>query len=159
MNILLDFDNTKLYNININKLQGIFNMLGKRKVRKYAFELVFGYEFNKEDTAPSYYERAYDNFVCEDDEEESVKAVFLGVCENIEKIDEIIVANLSGWKINRLSKATLSIMRVSVYEMLFAKLPPAISINEAVELAKEYGEDGAPAYINGVLNNIAKSLK
>ena len=159
MNILLDFDNSELYNIDINKLQGIFSMLGKRKVRKYAFELVFGYEFNKEETALSYYERAYDNFVCEDDEEESVKAVFLGVCENIEKIDEAIVANLSGWKINRLSKATLSLMRVSVYEMFFAKLPPAISINEAVELAKEYGEDGAPAYINGVLNNIAKSLK
>ena len=159
MNILLDFDNTKLYNININKLQGIFNMLGKRKVRKYAFELVFGYEFNKEEEALSYYERAFDNFICEDDEEESVKSLFLGVVENIESIDNTIVDNLSGWKINRLSKATLSLMRLSVYEMIFAKLPPAISINEAVELAKEYGEDGAASYINGVLNNIAKSIK
>jgi len=43
--------------------------------------------------------------------------------------------------------------------MLYVKLPPAISINEAVELAKEYSEDGASSYINGVLNNIAKSLK
>ena len=134
-------------------------MLGKRKVRKYAFELIFGYEFNKEETPISYYEKAYDNFVCEDDEEESVKTAFLGVCDNIEAIDEAIVANLSGWKISRLSKATLSLMRLSVYEMLYAKLPFAISINEAVELAKEYGEDGAPAYINGVLNNIAKSIK
>ena len=134
-------------------------MLGKRKVRKYAFELVFGYEFNKEENALTYYERAYDNFICEDDEEESVKSVFLGVCENIEKIDETIVANLSGWKINRLSKATLSLLRISVYEMLYVKLAPAISINEAVELAKEYSEDGASSYINGVLNNIAKSLK
>ena len=134
-------------------------MLGKRKVRKYAFELVFGYEFNKDETPKNYYERAYDNFVCEDDEEESVKTVFFGVCENIEKIDEAIVSNLNGWKINRLSKSTLSIMRVSVYEMLFANLPSAISINEAVELAKEYGEDGSASYINGVLNNIAKNLK
>ena len=134
-------------------------MLGKRKVRKYAFELVFGYEFNKEDTPLSYYERAYDNFICEDDEEESVKSVFIGVCENIEAIDEKIVNNLSGWKISRLSKATLSILRVSVYEMVYAGLPSAISINEAVEIAKEYGEDGASSYINGVLNNIAKSIK
>lgn len=133
-------------------------MLGKRKVRKYAFELVFGYEFNKEETPISYYERAYDNFVCEDDEEENVKALFLGVCENIEKIDNTIVSNLNGWKISRLSKSTLSIMRISVYEMLFANLPSAISINEAVEIAKEYGEDGSASYINGVLNNIAKNI-
>ena len=134
-------------------------MLGKRKVRKYAFELIFGYEFNREETPISYYEKAYDNFVCEDDEEESVKTAFLGVCDNIEAIDEAIVANLSGWKISRLSRATLSVMRLCVYEMLYAKLACAIAINEAVELAKEYGEDGAPAYINGVLNNIAKSIE
>lgn len=134
-------------------------MLGKRKIRKYTFELVFGYEFNKEETPIDYYERAYDNFICQDDEDESVKNQFVGICENIENIDAIISNNLSGWKINRLSKATLTIMRVSVYEMLYAKLPPAISINEAVEFAKEYGEDGAPSYINGVLNNISKSIK
>jgi len=132
-------------------------MLGKRKVRKFAFELIFGYEFNKEETPISYYERAYDNFVCEDDEEESVKSLFFGVCQNIEKIDEIISNNLSGWKINRISKPALSIMRISVFEIVFSKLHPAISINEAVELAKEFCEDGAASYINGVLNNIAKN--
>lgn len=134
-------------------------MLGKRKIRKNVFGLVFGYEFNKDTTPLEYYERAYDNFACEDDEEQSVKNAFLGICENIEKIDEIISANLSEWKINRLSKATLSILRNSTYEMIFCSLAPAISINEAVELAKEYAEDGASSYINGVLNNISKSVK
>ncbi|MBQ8145272.1 MAG: transcription antitermination factor NusB [Clostridia bacterium] len=134
-------------------------MLGKRKIRKFTFELVFGYEFNKDESPFEYYERAYDNFICQDDENESVKGQFIGICENIINIDTVISNNLSGWKISRLSKATLSIMRVSVYEMMYAKLPPAISINEAVEFAKEYGEDGASSYINGVLNNIAKSLK
>lgn len=133
-------------------------MLGKRKVRKYAFELIFGYEFNKEESALSYYNTAYDNFVCEDDEEESVKAVFLGICDNISDIDSVIGSHLNDWKITRLSRTILSLMRVSVYEMMYAKLPPAISINEAVELAKEYGEDGSASYINGVLNNIAKEL-
>lgn len=133
-------------------------MLGKRKVRKYAFELIFGYEFNKEESALSYYNTAYDNFVCEDDEEESVKAIFLGICDNISDIDSVIGSHLNGWKITRLSRTILSLMRVSVYEMMYAKLPPAISINEVVELAKEYGEDGSASYINGVLNNIAKEL-
>ena len=158
MNILLDNKNIKIYNNYIKTNIRILNMLGKRKVRKFAFELIFGYEFNKEESALEYYNRAYDNFICEDDEEESVKSLFLGICENIASIDEIISNNLSGWKISRLSRPTLSLMRISVYEMLYAKLAPAISINEAVELSKEYCEDGAPSYINGVLNNIAKSL-
>ena len=134
------------------------NMLGKRKVRSYVLGLVFGYNFNKEIAPEQYYNDAYDNFCCEDDEEETVKGEFLGICENIDAIDEIISANLKSWSINRLSKITLSILRVSVYEMKYLSLPAPISINEAVELAKEYGEDGASSYINGVLNNISRSL-
>ena len=134
-------------------------MLGKRKIRKNAFELLFGYEFNKEQSANDYYNTAFDNFICEDDEEESVKKLFLGVCENIEQIDEKISNHLSGWKTNRLSKATLTVLRISTYEMIYDNLVPAISINEAVEFAKEYGEDGASSFINGVLNSLAKELK
>lgn len=134
-------------------------MLGKRKVRKNAFELIFGYESNKEETALEYYNRAYDNFSCEDDEEESVKKLFLAITDNLEKIDEIISKHLKEWKISRLSRTTLSILRVSVYEMMFLSLAPAISINEAVELAKQYAEDGANSYINGVLNSVAKEIK
>lgn len=133
-------------------------MLGKRKVRKNVFELLFGYEFNKEESAEEYYTRAYDNFVCEDDEEETVKNEFFGVCKNIDDIDAIIIDNLNGWKISRLSKVTVSIIRLSVYEMKYLMLPPPISINEAVELSKQFAEDGAQGYINGVLNTIAKKL-
>ena len=133
-------------------------MLGKRKIRKNAFELLFGYQFNMEESAADYYNTSYDNFVCEDDETESVKSLFLGICDNIEAIDEKISQYLSGWKIERLSKATLSILRISTYEMVYTELAPAISINEAVEFAKQYAEDGAPSFINGVLNNLSKGL-
>ena len=131
-------------------------MLGKRKIRKNVFELIFGYNFNKEEDYKEYYNNAYDNFCCEDDEYESVKNTFFGVCENIEMIDSIISKNLKNWSISRLSKTTLSILRLSVYEMKYLSLPPAISINEAVELAKQYAEDGASSYVNGVLNNISR---
>ena len=134
-------------------------MLGKRKVRKYAFELLFGYEFNKEILPLDYYKIAYDNFVCEDDEEESVKTLFLGVCDKASELDEIISKFLNKWKITRLSKATVSILRLSTYEIKYCDLAPSISINEAVELSKNYAEDGATSFINGVLNNIAKEEK
>lgn len=133
-------------------------MLGKRKVRKNALELLFGYEFNGDTDFEEYYNNAYENFCCEDDEDESVKKLFIGVCENKEDIDATISENLKDWKISRLSKVTLSIMRISVYEMKYTDIPHAVSINEAVELAKEYAEEKAPSYVNGVLNSISKSL-
>lgn len=134
-------------------------MLGKRKIRKFVFELLFGYEFNKELSPINYYNTAFDNFVCEDDENESVKKLFLGICENISQIDEALSKHLNGWKASRLSKATITIIRISAYEMIYADLVPAISINEAVEFSKEYGEDGASSFVNGVLNSLAKELK
>ena len=133
-------------------------MLGKRKVRKNALELLFGYEFNGDTDFEEYYNNAYDNFCCEDDEDESVKKLFIGICKNKEDIDATISENLKDWKISRLSKVTLSIMRISVYEMKYTDIPHAVSINEAVELAKEYAEEKAPSYVNGVLNSISKSL-
>ena len=133
-------------------------MLGKRKVRKNVFELVFGYEFNKEESPIEYYTRAYDNFICQDDEEETVKNEFIGICENINSIDEIIEKYLNGWKLSRLSKVTASILRISIYEMKYLELPAPISINEAVEMSKQFAEDGAASFINGVLNNASKAL-
>ena len=133
-------------------------MLGKRKIRKNVFELLFGYEFNKEESALDYFNRAYDSFNCQDDENESVKTLFINICNNVNDIDELIDKYLQSWKLSRLSKATISILRLSTYEMIYEKLAPAVSINEAVELAKVYCEEKAPGFINGILNNIAKGI-
>lgn len=79
----------------------------------------------------------------------------------LEQIDEEIEANLRGWSLRRLSRMTLTILRVAVCEMKFMKapdVPVSVSINEAVELAKVYGNEKDAAYVNGVLSSIAKSL-
>ena len=79
-----------------------------------------------------------------------------GIYENLEAIDTVIAENAKGWKLNRLSKTTLSILRLSIYEMLYAEIPYTISINEAVELAKKFDHDQAPTFINGILNTVAQ---
>ena len=83
-----------------------------------------------------------------------------GIREHQEEIDEKISSNLkSGWKINRISKVSLAIMRVAVYEMLFLEnIPVSVSINEAVELSKKYTVEDDTAFINGVLGAIPKTL-
>lgn len=80
-----------------------------------------------------------------------------GIEENQGQIDQIISENIRGWSLRRLSKVTLSLLRLAVYEILFdPSIPASVSINEVVELAKTYGgKDDAP-YINGVLATVAR---
>ena len=81
--------------------------------------------------------------------------VYNGVCNNKEKLDETISANLDNWKINRIPKVNLAILRLSVYELLFLEdVPDSASINEAVELAKKYSGKKDAAFINGVLGSV-----
>lgn len=84
----------------------------------------------------------------------------VGVFENLDLIDEKIEKNIRGWAISRVSRVSLAIMRLAVYEMLFIEnIPISVSINEAVELAKTYGGNDDPSYINGVLGSIASGLE
>lgn len=78
-----------------------------------------------------------------------------GIYEHLDEIDQKIIAHARGWSFERLSRTTLAIMRISVYEMHYADIPYTVSINEAVELAKKYDHDQAPTFINGILNAIA----
>lgn len=82
-----------------------------------------------------------------------------GVEENLEQIDNVISNNIRGWNMQRISKVTLALLRLSVYEILFDDtIPAGVSANEAVELAKKYGgKDDAP-YINGVLSSVIKAF-
>ena len=74
----------------------------------------------------------------------------------IEEIDATIESISTGWKINRLGKAELAILRVAVYEMKYDDdIPEKVAINEAVELAKHYGNEQSPKFVNGVLAKLA----
>lgn len=80
-----------------------------------------------------------------------------GTKEHTEKLDEIIAENLKGWSLRRLSKTTLVILRLAVYELLHMKdIPVSVSINEAVNLSKTYGDVKDSSYVNGVLSSIEK---
>lgn len=82
----------------------------------------------------------------------------LGIGEQKEKIDELISNHAKEWDITRLAAVDLNILRISIYEMYFSenKIAPNIVINEAVEIAKVYGGDDSPRFINGILGKIVK---
>lgn len=128
--------------------------MNRREARELLFTLVFEYSYKKDTDYTQIYAVAMSQRNIEDDE--YLKDSFEGIVLNCEDVDRRISENLNGWSMARLSKATLAILRVSVYEMLYRKdIPFNVSINEAVELAKVYDDDKAPKFINGVLNSIA----
>ncbi len=80
-----------------------------------------------------------------------------GVFENIGEIDKIIENHLTGWKIERISKVCLAVLRLSVYEIMFSEdVPASVSINEAVELCKKFATAEESSYVNGILGNVAR---
>ena len=85
------------------------------------------------------------------------KDLVFGVEKNGGDVEEIISKNIKGWNLTRLSKVTYAILKLSVFEIKFMpNIPVSVSINEAVELAKRYGEEKSSEFINGVLAKIAK---
>ena len=79
-----------------------------------------------------------------------------GILEHIDEIDALINEKSTGWKTSRMAKVDLSIIRIAVYEIKYEDdIPFKVSVNEAVELAKKYGADESPAFVNGILAKFA----
>ena len=130
--------------------------LSRRAARECALKILYGYEFSREADPADFFELSCSEFETASDE--FSKKLFVTAAENLTAIDEIIEQNAKGWKLERISKMTLSILRLCVCEMkYFDDIPSAVSMNEAAELAKIYDGDDAPAFINGLVNAVAKA--
>lgn len=97
------------------------------------------------------------------DEQESdpfFEELVFGVLEQKDKLDDMISQHLVNWKLDRIANVDRAILRLSVYEMVYQEdIPLSVSMNEAIELAKLFGDDKAPKFVNGVLSNIKNDLK
>lgn len=133
------------------------NDISRYKMREQAFILCFESLFSDADI-----DELADNAGDARDEFLSDYAIncVKGIKEHQDQIDENIASNLkSGWKLNRISKVSLAIMRVAIYEMMYLEdIPVSVSINEAVELSKKYAAEDDTAFVNGVLGAVAKAL-
>lgn len=100
------------------------------------------------------------NFEMEREVSDYAGRLFRGVCENLEPIDHLIEAHARHWKIARMSLVDLSILRMAVFEMSFLepRIDSAVAINEAVDLAKEFGSTDSASFVNGILDPIARRL-
>ena len=123
----------------------------RREIREQVFKMLFRVEFYNQE------EMSEQIALCEDDawKEKDKTYIFEKVekiSEKIEEIDAKINEVSEGWKTGRMGKVDLTLIRLAVYEMLYEEdVPAKVAINEAVELAKQYGTDNSPSFVNGVL--------
>ncbi len=125
----------------------------RREIREQVFKMLFRVEFYNQE------EMSEQIALCEDDacswKEKDKTYIFEKVekiSEKIEEIDAKINEVSEGWKTGRMGKVDLTLIRLAVYEMLYEEdVPAKVAINEAVELAKQYGTDKSPSFVNGVL--------
>ncbi len=136
----------------------------RREIREHIFKLLFFVEFHSPEEIPgqvSLYIEHLPDFAAEEQvilpevsEEDAfyIRTKLDKIRESLPEIDTIIDSVAEGWKTRRMGKAELAILRLGVYEIKYDDtIPVGVAINEAVELAKQFGGDDSPAFVNGVL--------
>ena len=134
--------------------------MNRTAMRELAFKLVYEIEVQKEELEEQINIFVENNEITDETVISYLKKIVYGIKENSEEIEELISKNLKdNWSLNRISKINLSLIKIAIYEMLYADLPYKVAINEVVELAKKYADDSAPIFINGILASIVKEKK
>lgn len=133
--------------------------MNKSEIREEIFKLVYSLEVQdskNEEQIDVYLE---DSEISEKSKVQ-VKDTVLNILKSNSEIEKQIEKNLkTNWNLNRISKIDLAILKIAIYEIIYIKLPYKISINEAVELAKKYGEDSSASFVNGILASVVKDNK
>lgn len=129
----------------------------RRKAREFCLQILFQSNFQAKAPAtvlPQFF-REYPN---DPQVTEYAKCLSCGVWEHKAEIDRIIEAASDNWKLSRMSEVDLTILRMATYEMRYLDdVPTEVSLNEAIEIAKKFGSEDSSAFVNGILDKIAKT--
>ena len=128
----------------------------RRELRERIFEILFRVEFMNEKDMEEQMELFFEDLAeAKPSDVDYIKNKYLAVREKMPMIDIMIDEKAKGWKTSRMGKVELTILRLAVYEMLYDEdVPSTVAINEAVEIAKKFGGDDTPAFVNGVLAKV-----
>lgn len=131
--------------------------MNRTEARDMAFKFLYQVEVQRENNEDAVKLFLENNEIENKEARKYILNIANGVNENLENINELIKKHLKqDWKIERISKVTLAILKLAVYEIVYAKIPYKVVINEAVELAKKYGEESSSAFVNGILASVVK---
>jgi transcription antitermination factor NusB len=131
----------------------------RRRARELAIQVLFHMEYNPGDPGESF-DRVCESFGPPKEVRAYSREVVVGVWENRTELDRLIRRSSKNWRLERMSRVDINILRIAIYEVLYMKdVPPKVSIDEAVELGKRYGAEESGSFINGILDHIYNQLK
>jgi len=131
----------------------------RRRAREHALKILYMADMRGEISPFLIDEYWLINSNVEEEVKKFTEKIVKGVFENIKEIDKKISSAILNWDFNRLCLVDRNILRIGTYEIIFADdIPPVVSINEALEIAKKYGIDDSPKFINGVLHKIKEEV-
>jgi N utilization substance protein B len=131
--------------------------MSRRELREYIFKLIFRVEFNDLDEMPEQEKMFFDTFELDEQKISEKDSEYIStksnkIIEKLGEIDGMINDHTKGWTTERMGKVDLTILRLAVYEIVFDDdVPTGVAINEAVELAKRFGQEESSSFVNGVL--------
>lgn len=132
--------------------------ISRQEARENLFALLFEIEFRNGDDRVAIYEAACENREIPNDK--YIRESFFSILSKSDVLDAVISKYSKGWRADRLSKVSRSIIRIAAYEMLFIEdIPANVSISQAVSLSLKYGEDNAKKFVNGVLSGLFKDIE
>ena len=130
----------------------------RKEAREEVFRLLFETEFRTEEDPNEIFAISEENR--EVASNEYIKTVYFGVREHLEEVDALIVRHSNGWKPSRISPISRSVIRLSIFEMLYMKdVPAAVSLNEAIELVKRFDDLKMKNFVNGLLNGVKTEIE
>ncbi len=133
--------------------------MGRHELREQTFKLLFRVEFNDIADMPEQVKLFFEDEESAKSERDAayIAEKYRRIEEKLSYIDRLINENTEGWSTARMGKVDVTILRLAVYEMLFDKdVPNSVAINEAVEIAKKYGQENSGGFVNAILAKIAK---
>lgn len=133
--------------------------MGRHELREQIFKLLFRVEFNDIADMPEQVKLFLEDDESAKSEQDAVYITgkYQKIVDKLSYIDRLINENTERWSTARMGKVDITILRLAVYEMLFdAEIPDSVAINEAVEIAKKYGQDNSGGFVNAILAKIAK---
>ncbi|MDO4344487.1 MAG: transcription antitermination factor NusB [Eubacteriales bacterium] len=134
--------------------------MSRREIREHIFKLLFLLEFYTGDELneqAEFYMDEVEKAAPAAEEKQYIAEKFRRIESELPEIDQKLTEVSSGWKLKRMNKVDLAILRLAAYEaMKDEEIPTGVAINEAVELAKKFGGDDSPSFVNGVLAKLVK---
>ncbi|MDY3113155.1 MAG: transcription antitermination factor NusB [Helicobacter sp.] len=133
-------------------------MATRSQAREAVIQLLYAYGSGN-DGISKFIEQILEEQKIKNTQKEFAQTLFFGVLENLDEIDKRIKHQLKSWDFSRIGDIERSILRLGTYEIIFSKIDKAVVINEALEIAKNFGNESSAKFINGVLDGISKNIK